>query len=109
MIKRGDLYWAYEKGAQTIKPRPVLVLQTDRANPHHTTITVCLLTSATGQEAAFRIAVEPTVVNGLEKPSIIQADRLYSYQVTSFSHRLGTLEQALLGRVEAAVRLWLEL
>ena len=108
MIERGGIYWASEKGAYTGKPRPVLIVQNSRASLH-TTITVCLISTEVAPATFFRVLVEPTIENGLERISYVQVDRLYSLKTDSIDHRLGDLSPIDQGRVDAALRRWLDL
>ncbi len=58
------------------KPRPAVVIQTDDLET--ATVLVCLITSDIIEAAAaFRLALEPTKANGLRKPSLVQADKIY--------------------------------
>ncbi len=108
MIERGAIHWASEKGALTGKPRPVLIVQNDRAR-HHSTVTVCLVSTVTTPDAFFRVRIDPTPENGLDRVSNVQADRLFSLLDDSIDHRLGILSQSDQRRVDAALRRWLDL
>lgn len=109
MIERGAIFSASEKGVLTRKPRPVLVLQNDRANRWHSTITVCLLSSILAGNSLFRILVAPDAQNGLEQPSEVQVDRTFSLQRGSLEKRAGMLSPADMQRVSEALRRWLDL
>ena len=51
------------------KPRPALVIQSDQFN-QHATVTVLLVSSALVDAPLFRVTIQPTSVNGLQKPSL---------------------------------------
>ena len=50
------------------RPRPALVIQSDQFN-EHATVTVLLVSSALVDAPLLRVTVQPTPVNGLQKPS----------------------------------------
>jgi len=56
------------------KPRPALIIQSDRFN-EHTTVTVLLVSSTLIDAPLFRVRVEPDEKNGLQKPSQIMVDK----------------------------------
>ena len=49
------------------KPRPALVIQSDKFN-EHATVTVLLVSCALVDAPLLRVTVQPTPVNGLQKP-----------------------------------------
>ena len=51
------------------EPRPALVIQSDPFN-EHATVTVLLVSSALVDAPLFRVTIQPTSVNGLQKPSL---------------------------------------
>ena len=56
------------------KPRPALVIQSDQFN-QHATVTVLLVSSALVDAPLFRVTIQPTPVNGLQKPSQVMVDK----------------------------------
>ena len=56
------------------KPRTALVIQSDLFN-EHATATVLLVSSALVDAPLFRVTVQPTPVNGLQKPSQVMVDK----------------------------------
>jgi len=56
------------------KPRPALVIQSDRFN-EHATVTVLLVSSTLIDAPLFRVRVDPDEENGLRKPSQIMVDK----------------------------------
>ena len=108
MIERCGIYWASEKGALTGKPRPVLIVQDTRAQAH-STITICLISTVVAPAAFFRVLIEPTAENGLDRISYVQVDRLFSFKRDSIDHRIGALSATDRSRVDAALRRWLDL
>lgn len=108
-MKRGEIHLAAERGALTGKPRPVLIVQTDIAATLHSTVTICLISSSLTALGHFRVPVAPTPGNGLRQPSEIQVDRLFSLRRENIVERLGRVDSAILGEVDAALRRWLAL
>ena len=56
------------------KQRPALVIQSDQFN-QHATVTVLLVSSALVDAPLLRVTVQPTPVNGLQKPSQVMVDK----------------------------------
>ena len=109
MIERGAIYTAIEKGVLPSKPRPVRVVQNDAVNAFYTTVTTCFLSATLSGQSTFRILVTPSVANGLKAPSEVQVDRTFTYQRDSLDEYVGRLESEDMRRVEAAIKLWLDL
>ena len=59
------------------KPRPVLIVQSDLFN-EHPSVTILPVTSELRETPHFRIRVEPTPVNGLQKISEVMVDKAQS-------------------------------
>ena len=83
-LRRGDLVTVAAKGPYTGKPRPALVIQASETLAYRDSVTVCLLTADLIDAPLFRVRVEPAMPFG----------------------RLGASD---LQRVDAALRLWLDL
>src|SRR5215469_10416756 len=73
-MRRGDLITVALPG-DFGKPRPALVIQSDLFNETHPTVTVLPLTSDLRNAPLFRVLVEPSPENGLEKVSQIMIDK----------------------------------
>ena len=56
------------------KQRPALVIQSDQFN-EHATVTVLLVSSALVDAPLLRVTVQPTPLNGLQKPSQVMVDK----------------------------------
>ena len=72
-MKRGDVVTIALQG-NLAKPRPALVIQSDLFDAHPS-VTILPVTSDLRDTPLFRIAVEPTPENGLNKPSQVMADK----------------------------------
>lgn len=75
-MKRGDLVSIAIPG-DFGKPRPAIVLQTDRVT-FTDTVLVCMITSDLTVHSPFRVDVLNNQQTGLRKPSQIMADKTYS-------------------------------
>jgi len=72
-VRRGDLVTIALQG-DFGKPRPGLIIQSDLFN-EHPSITILPVTSELRDAPLFRITVEPSDVNGLNKPSQVMVDK----------------------------------
>ena len=72
-MKRGDFVTVAMQG-DFGKPRPALILQSDRFD-EHATVTILPVTSTLVDAPLFRITIEPSITNGLNKPSQVMVDK----------------------------------
>ena len=72
-MKRGDFVTVAMQG-DFGKPRPALILQSDRFD-EHATVTILPVTSTIVDAPLFRITIEPNITNGLNKPSQVMVDK----------------------------------
>jgi len=72
-MRRGDLLTIALQG-DLGKPRPALVIRSDRFATHPS-VTVLPLTSALGHRPLFRITVLPSSGNGLREESQVMVDK----------------------------------
>jgi mRNA interferase MazF len=107
-MRRGEIWTAAGGGAYTGKPRPVVIVQ-DNAFDATNSITVCPLTSDPTDLPLFRVAVQPTPDNGLERPSHIMADKLTTVWRSQLDQRIGHLSNDDLARLNLAVIVFLGL
>ena len=75
-MRRGDLVPIALQGDYG-KPRPALIVQSDLFN-EHPSVTVLPVTSELRETPLFRIRVEPTPANGLQKVSELMVDKAQS-------------------------------
>lgn len=108
-IERGDVVVVAARGANTGKPRPALVVQSDLHNEVHPSLTVCPITSKLVDAPLFRTTVEPSDANGLKTTSQVMVDKVVTVPRTSIRERIGQLDAPDLTRVEASLRYWLGL
>lgn len=72
-MNRGDFVTIAMQG-DFGKPRPALVIQSDQFN-EHATVTVLLVSSTLVDAPLFRVTVQPSEGNGLQKPSEVMVDK----------------------------------
>ena len=77
------------------KPRPALVLQSDPFN-EHATVTVLLVASALVDAPLFRVIVQPTPVNGLQKPSQVMVDKAMTVKRDKLGEVFGSASDAVM-------------
>ena len=101
-MRRGDVFAAATGSGFGGKPRPVVIIQADE----FTTAPTVLVALVTDVEHAFepiRPIVEPDEANGLVKASAVTADTLVAVRQRQFGDRLGSLSNADMRRVDAAL------
>jgi mRNA interferase MazF len=108
-VSRGDVVIVATRGAYTSKPRPALVVQADRYNELHASITLCPITSDVIDAPLFRISLPPGSRTGLSAPSQVMADKVVSVPREAVGRRIGQLDVAELTAVDDALRGWLSL
>lgn len=89
-MTRGDVITVAVSGDHG-KSRPAVVVQADIVKTG--TVLVCLMTSAIDQTAPYRLALHPSPDNGLRKPSLIQADKIYPVALARCGEVIGRLDQ----------------
>lgn len=72
-MRRGDLVAVALQG-DLGKPRPALIIQSDLFDAHPS-LTILPVTSTLRAAPLFRIAVKPSELNGLTKPSQVMVDK----------------------------------
>ncbi len=91
-MKRGELWTVAAPGDYTSKPRPALILQSDRFDATNS-VAVCPLTSDP-TESLLRIAIDPTEANGLTATSRIMIDKITTVRRNRLGGVIGTLTDA---------------
>jgi|SRR5688572_17546430 mRNA interferase MazF len=94
-MRRGDMVTVAAPG-DFGKPRPALVIQADLFE-EHPSVTLCLVTSTLRDAPLFRITVDPSPENGLQRISQIQVDKI----ITVVRERIGKV----IGRMDDATML----
>lgn len=106
-MRRGDIVTVALQG-DLGKPRPALVIQSDLFEAHPS-VTILPVTSDLRAAPLFRIAVNPSVHNGLNKPSQVMADKPQSVAREKVGAVLGHLDDAAMLAVNRALAVFLGL
>ena len=106
-MKRGDLVPVVLAGAYG-KPRPALVIQSDLF-ARHPSVTILPVTSELRSIETFRIAVEPTIENGLRVRSQVMVDKAHTIPRNRTGEVFGELEPRTLAAVNRALAVFLGL
>ena len=115
-MRRGDVYLVDlnpPRGSEADKVRPAIVVSNNAANraaerAGRGTVTVVPVTSNATRVFPFQVAI-PADEGGLHTASKAQAEQIRSIDVTRLRGRLGALSAAHLMRLDAALRLHLDL
>ena len=107
-MKRGDVVIVSLSGDYG-KMRPAVVVQHDLVNAEHASVVVCPLSSHRIDAPLFRIDLEPTPQNGLEKPSQIMVDKISAVKRERLRQVVGHLDDAAMVQVSRSLALWLGL
>ena len=75
-MRRGNLVTIALQGPYG-KPRPALVIQSDLFD-EHPSVTILPITSELRNAPLFRIPIQPSETNGLQKPSEVMVDKVQS-------------------------------
>jgi mRNA interferase MazF len=100
-MRRGDLITVAAPG-DFGKPRPALVIQSDLFD-ELPSVTLCLVTSALRDTPIFRITVDPSAANGLQRVSQIQVDKIMTVARERVGTVIGKLDDASLLKVNRSL------
>ncbi len=90
-MRRGDLVTIALQGDYG-KPRPALIIQSDLFS-EHPSVTLLPVTGELRDAPLFRIRVEPSETNGLQKPSEVMVDKAHSISRDKVGSVLGHLAE----------------
>ncbi|MCK0506012.1 type II toxin-antitoxin system PemK/MazF family toxin [Aromatoleum anaerobium] len=88
------------------KPRPALVIQADSFS-EHATVTVLPVTSTLVAAPLFRITVQPSPENGLQKPSQVMADKAMTVKRAKLGQAFGRIDADAMVEVERCLAVFL--
>lgn len=100
-MRRGDLVTVAAPGDYG-KPRPALVIQSDLFD-ELPSVTLCLVTSTLRDTPIFRITVDPSPSNGLQRVSQIQMDKVMTVARERIDGVIGRLDDATLLKVSRSL------
>ena len=88
------------------KPRPALVIQADQFG-EHTSVTVLPVTSTLVAAPLLRITVQPSAVNGLQKPSQVMVDKAVTMKRSKLGRPFGRIDVDVMVEVERCLAVFL--
>jgi mRNA interferase MazF len=88
------------------KPRPALVVQADQFD-EHATVTVLLVSSMRVDAPLFRITVQPSGENGLQKPSQVMVDKAMTVKRDKLGQAFGRIDADAMIEVERCLAVFL--
>jgi mRNA interferase MazF len=103
-MRRGDLVTVALQG-DFGKPRPALVIQSDRFETS-ATVTVLLVSSTLVDAPLFRVSVEPSIENGLRAASQIMVDKAMTVRRERIGPIIGRIDDDVMLAVERSLALW---
>lgn len=107
-MKRGDVVLVVVPGDYG-KPRPAVVIQTDLVNDTHSSVVVCPVTSYLQDAELFRLTIEPSSDNGLQKTSQIMVDKILAVRKDRIRKGIGKIDEKLMIRLGRSLAFWLGL
>ena len=107
-MKRGEVWTAAGGKDYVGKPRPIVIVQDDRFDAT-SSITICAFTSDPTDAPLFRVAIEPSEVNGLKTASRLMVDKITTMQTHKLGARIGRLADDDMLRLNRAVMIFLGL
>ena len=107
-MKRGEIWTAAGGVNYAGKARPIVIVQDDRFDRTNS-ITICAFTSDPADAPLFRIAVEPSEINGLKTASRLMVDKLTTMPKHKLGSRIGRLADDDMVRLNRALMIFLGL
>lgn len=100
-MRRGDIVTVAAQGDYG-KPRPALVIQSDIFDTL-SSVTLCLVASTLLDAPVFRITVDPSPENGLQRISQIEVDKIMTVKRERVGRVIGRLDDATLVKVNRSL------
>ena len=88
------------------KPRPALVIQSDQYD-QHATVTILPVTGTLIAAPLFRITVQPSRGNGLQKPSQVMVDKAMTVRRDKLGQSIGRLDADVMVEIERCLAVFL--
>jgi mRNA interferase MazF len=96
-MKRGEL-WILSASGYASKPRPALIIQSDRYNLDESVVT-CLITTEDVIEKDYRVEITPSKANGLKATSYLMLDKIVAIPRAKLNTCIGQLEKESLDEI----------
>jgi mRNA interferase MazF len=107
-MRRGDVVVVALPGYLG-KPRPAVIVHANVLNDHLRTILLCPISSFSSDPSFFRVAVEPTLENGLQLPSEIMVEKLQAANRSRIGKVIGRLDDQTLRKLSRSLVIALSL
>ncbi|WP_309085243.1 type II toxin-antitoxin system PemK/MazF family toxin [Chelativorans sp.] len=107
-MRRGDVVIVSLPG-DLGKPRPAVIVQANVLNDSLRTVLLCPISSFSSDPIFFRVAVEPTLENGLRLPSEIMVDKLQAANRSKIGDVIGRLDDQTLRKLARSLMITLSL
>jgi mRNA interferase MazF len=88
------------------KPRPALMIQADQFDAQ-ATVTVLPVTSTLVEAPLFRINIQPSAENGLQKPSQVMVDKVMTVKRDKVGLAFGRIDADAMVEVERSLVMFL--
>lgn len=105
-MKRGEIWTVAGGNNYTGKPRPAVILQDDRFDGTDS-ITICAFTTDPTDAPLFRLAVEPSEMNGLRTGCRLMVDKITTVPKQRLGESIGRLADEDIVRLNRAVLVFL--
>jgi mRNA interferase MazF len=106
-VERGEV-WTVSGGVDATKPRPAVILQSDRFS-ETASVTLVPCTSDPTEAPLFRLNIDPSHGNGLRTYTRLMADKITTVPKGNLGACIGQLSEDDMTRLERAVVVFLGL
>ena len=103
-MRRGEIWTVSGAPGFGSKPRPVLIVQSERLSGAQTVL-ACGFTSQPNFAVPFRPDIAPSPENGLKQPCKVMVEKLAAVSRAKFGKRVGELNDEDMEAVERALHL----
>jgi mRNA interferase MazF len=107
-VRRGEVWTIAGSADYAGKPRPVVIVQDDVFDAT-ASVTICAFTTDPTEAALFRVVVEPTEKNGLQKRSSLMVDKITTIPKGKVGEQVGRLDDEDVVRLNRAILVFLGL
>ena len=104
-MRRGDIVTVAAPGDYG-KPRPALVVQSDIFDTL-SSVTLCLATTTLLEALVFRITVDPSPENGLQRISQIEVDKIVTVKRERVGRVIGRLDDSTMLKVNRSLAVFI--
>ena len=104
-MRRGDFVKVVTPGSYG-KPRPAVIVQSDLFN-QHPSISVLPLSSELRNTPLFRVRIEPTTMNGLDKLSEVMVDKIQTIPIEKIGGEIGRASDEEMLAINRALAIFL--